>query len=127
MKHFSLNREPDLIVTARFIEKGDDGPLTGSDYTVRLYDKDMADEEFLGQSALDENGRVQIEFTHDAFVNDSVFREAKPDFFFVIFRNDEAVYTTKILQEISLEDIQQFRMGKGEVVDLGTFLVDVKK
>ncbi len=127
MKHFSLNREPDLVVTARFIEKGDDAPLTGDEYSVRLYDKDFADEEFLGQGGLDANGRVQIEFTHDAFVNDSVFKEVKPDFFFVIFCNDQPVFTTKVLEEISLEDIQQFRMGKGEVVDLGSFLVDVKK
>ena len=126
MKHFSLNKEPDLVVTARFIEKGEDQPLHGNDYTVRLYDRDIADDEFLGHSRLDDEGRVRIAFTHDAFVNDAVFKEAQPDFFFVIMNGEQPVYTTKVLQQISLEDIEQFRMGAGELVDLGTFLVDVR-
>jgi hypothetical protein len=125
MKEFSLNKEPDLIVTARFIEKGADNPLTGDDYMIRLYDRDIADDDYLGQSRLDEEGRIRIEFSHDAFVNDSVFKEAKPDFFFVIMKNEVPVFTSKVLQDISLEDIEQFRMGVGEVVNLGTFLVDV--
>jgi hypothetical protein len=115
MSDFTLNKEPDLIVTARFIEKGDDAPLTGDDYIVRLYDRDIADDDFLGESRLDANGHIRIAFAHDAFVNDAAFNEARPD-----------VYTTKVLEELSIEDLQQFRMGEGDVVDLGSFLVDVK-
>ena len=33
---------------------------------------------------------------------------------------------TKVLEELSLEDLEQFKMGEGEVVDLGSFLVDVR-
>ncbi|HMO32188.1 MAG TPA: hypothetical protein PKE63_11615 [Lacibacter sp.] len=124
MKEFSLNKNPDLVVTARFMQ-GSELPLHGDNYSVRLYDKDIADEEFLGYAQPDEEGRVQISFSHDAFVNDVVFKEARPDFFFVIFRNDQPVYTTRVLDDVSLEDVKQFRMGKGEVVDLGTFLVDL--
>jgi hypothetical protein len=126
MKEFSLNKEPDLVITARFIEKGEDQPLTGDEFIVRLYDKDIADEEYLGQCMLDAEGRIEISFSHDAFVNDLVFKEARPDFFFVIFQKEKPVYTTKVLEEISLKDIQQFRMGVGEVIDIGTFLVDVR-
>jgi hypothetical protein len=31
-----------------------------------------------------------------------------------------------VLEELSIEDLQQFRMGEGEVVDLGTFLITVE-
>jgi hypothetical protein len=126
MSDFTLNKEPDLIVTARFIEKGDDAPLTGDDYIVRLYDRDIADDDFLGESRLDANGHIRIAFAHDAFVNDAAFNEARPDFYFMIMKNGQPVYTTKVLEELSIEDLQQFRMGEGDVVDLGSFLVDVK-
>ncbi len=126
MSDFTLNKEPDLIVTARFIEKGDDAPLTGDDYLVRLYDRDIADDDFLGESRLDADGHIRIAFAHDAFVNDAAFNEARPDFYFMIMKNGTPVYTTKVLEELSIEDLQQFRMGEGDVVDLGSFLVDVK-
>ena len=126
MSDFTLNKEPDLIVTARFIEKGDDAPLHGDDYTVRLYDRDIADDDFLGESRLDAEGHIRIAFAHDAFVNDAAFKEARPDFYFMIMKSGKPVYTTKVLEELSIEDLQQFRMGEGDVVDLGSFLVDVK-
>ncbi len=126
MTDFMLNKEPDLIVTARFIEKGEDKALSGDDYTVRLYDRDIADDDFLGESRLDAEGHVRIAFAHDSFVNDSAFKETRPDFYFIIMQNGKPVYTTKVLEELSLEDLEQFKMGEGEMVDLGSFLVDVK-
>ena len=99
-----------MTVSARFIEHGKDKPLHDPGIMVKLYDQDA-------------NGRIEISFSHDAFVNDVVFKEAKPDFYFVILKEETPVYSTRIMQNITLEDVQQFRMGKGEVLDLGTFLV----
>lgn len=125
MNHFALSKEPDLVITARFIEKGEDKPLNGDEYTVRLYDRDIADDDFLGESRLDAGGHIRIAFAHDAFVNDSAFKEARPDFYFIIMKNKKPIYTTKVLEELSLEDLEQFKMGEGEIVDLGSFLIDV--
>ncbi len=124
MTDFTLNKEPDLIVTARFIVKGADAPLTGNDYVVRLYDKDVVDNDYLGESLLDEEGRIRITFAHDAFVNEAAFHEAKPDFFFVILNKNKIIFTSKVLEDLSLKDLERFKMGEGEWVDLGTFLVD---
>lgn len=126
MSDFTLNKEPDLIVTARFITKGNDQPLYGDGFIVRLYDRDIIDDDYLGESRLDQEGHIRIAFAHDAFVNDAAFKEAKPDFYFVVLQNGEPVFTTKVLEELSIEDLQQFRMGEGEVVNLGTFLISVK-
>jgi hypothetical protein len=126
MSQFKLNKEPNIIVTARFIEKGDDKPLTGDEYSVRLYDRDVADDDFLGESRLDAGGHIRIAFAHDSFVNDDAFKEARPDFYFIILKNGTPVYTTKVLEDLSVEDIQQFKMGEGEMVDLGSFLVDAR-
>lgn len=126
MTDFTLNKEPDLIVTARFITKGNDAPLSGKEYIVRLYDKDVVDNDFLGESHLDEEGRIRITFAHDAFVNEAAFHEAKPDFFFVILKNNKIIYTGKVLEDLSLKDLERFKMGEGEWVDLGTFLIDAQ-
>jgi|LFEF01.1.fsa_nt_gb hypothetical protein len=126
MSDFTLNKEPDLIVTARFITKGNDQPLYGDGFTVRLYDRDIIDDDYLGESRLDEEGHIRIAFAHDAFVNDAAFKEAKPDFYFVVLQSGRPVFTSKVLEELSIEDLQQFRMGEGEVVDLGTFLITVE-
>jgi hypothetical protein len=123
MREFSLNKMPDIIVAARFIEQGNGTPLNAPGIMIRLYDQDLSNDDYLGQAAPDDEGRVEIAFSHDAFTNDLVFREAKPDFYFVIFKNDQPVHTTQIMRDITLEDIQRFRMGKGEIVDLGTFLI----
>ncbi len=125
MRDFKLSKEPNIIVTARFIAKGEDKPLTGDSYIVRLYDRDTIDDDFLGESKLDADGRIRISFAHDLFISDDVFIENQPDFYFVIVRNNHLVFQTKVLEEISLEDAQQFRMRQGEVVDLGTFLVNL--
>jgi hypothetical protein len=125
MADLSLNKEPNLIVTARFIVKGEGKPLTGNEYAVRLYDRDIAEDDYLGESPLDAQGHIRIAFAYDAFINDDVFNESKPDFYFVIVKNGATVYTTKVLEELSIEYLQQFKMGEGEVVDLGSFLVNL--
>jgi hypothetical protein len=123
MREFSLNKMPDMTVSARFIEHGKDKPLHDPGIMVKLYDQDLSEDDYLGQCRPDANGRIEISFSHDAFVNDVVFKEAKPDFYFVILKDETPVYSTRIMQNITLEDVQQFRMGKGEMLDLGTFLV----
>jgi hypothetical protein len=71
----------------------------------------------------DANGVAHISFTHDAF-DDLGDLEDKPDFYFVVVKNDVQVFQSKVMEEVDLEALEQFKMGRGEVIDLGTFLVD---
>ena len=121
MADLSLNRDMNLEVTARFIGKGHDSALS-TDHTVRLYDKDVFEDDYLGQSRLDENGVAKISFPHSAF-GDPLNMDIKPDFYFVVYKNGQAIFTTKVMQDLDIESIQKFKMGEGEVIDLGTFLV----
>jgi hypothetical protein len=121
MSDLSLNKDMNLEVMARFIGKGHDSALTDA-YTVRLYDKDIFEDDFLGETRLDENGVAKISFTHDAFAG-TLNLDEKPDFYFVVYKNKEAVFTTKVLGNVDIEAIEKFKMGEGEVIDLGTFLV----
>lgn len=126
MSEFSMNAEPNMVVKARFLERGSGLALNAKEYSVRLYDKDLFEDDFLGESVPDENGTVTISFSHDAFAGDTIIAETLPDFFFVIFKNAVPVSHTKVLQDIPLENLTTFKMGKGEEVDLGTYLIEVK-
>lgn len=121
MSDFSLN--PRLEVTVRIIAKGSDAPLTGDAYKVRLFDKDVFDDDYIGESGLDANGAAHIAFTHDAFADLGNF-ETRPDFYFVVVKNDVQIFQSQVMEEIDLDTVEQFKMGRGEVIDLGTFLVE---
>ena len=122
MSDLSLNKDMNLEVMARFIGKGHDSALNDA-YTVRLYDKDIFEDDFLGETRLDENGVAKISFSHHAF-SYPLNLDEKPDFYFVVYKNKQEIFTTKVLENIDIETIEQFKMGEGEVIDLGTFLVD---
>lgn len=122
MKDLSLNKDINLEVTARFIGKGHDSSLN-DEYTVRLYDKDVFKDDYLGEARLNENGVAKITFTHSAFA-DPLNLDDMPDFYFVVYKHKEEIFKTKVLENLNLEAIQNFKMGEGEVIDLGTFLID---
>ena len=122
MSKFSLSPNMSMEVTARFISKGTDTPLTGEAYKVRLFDKDIFDDDFIGESGLDENGVARIQFTHKAF-SDLANLETMPDLYFAVVKNDVQIFESKVMEEIDVAGLEQFKMGKGEVIDLGTFLV----
>ncbi len=116
-----LSMKKEAII--RLIAKGSDAPLTGSQYRVRLFDKDFFDDDFLGESSLDETGTAHISFTHAAF-DDVANLEAMPDFYFVVLKDGQQIFQSQVMQDVDIAAMEQFRMGTGEVIDLGTFLVE---
>ena len=123
MKDFALRDEMNLVVTARFIAKGTDAPLTGASFTVRLFDKDVFGDDFIGESNLNENGEASITFESKAF-SDIFNMESLPDFYFVVYDNKVPIFTSRVMEEINLESMNNFEPGRGDVIDLGTFLVE---
>ena len=122
MSDLSLNENMNLEVKARFIGKGIDKALTVDAYTVRLYDKDIFEDDFLGETSPDENGVLKFTFTHSSFSNWNT--DIKPDFYFVVYKYKTEIFRSKVLEELVIESIEKFKMGEGEVIDLGTFLID---
>ena len=123
MSKFSLSSDMSMEVTARFIAKGGDVPLTGAAYKVRLFDKDIFDDDYIGESGLDENGVAKIKFAHKAF-SDLGNLETMPDLYFSVVKNEVQIFESKVIEEIDVVALEQFKMGEGEVIDLGTFLVE---
>lgn len=123
MGDFSLNNDLNLVATVRLIAKGNDVPLTGDEFRVRLYDRDLFENDFIGESKLGPNGTASINFTYAAFNKGDL--ELLPDFYFVVFKNGNPVFKSKVMENLDIQTIEQFRSGVGEVIDLGTFLVEV--
>jgi hypothetical protein len=112
-----------IEVTARLIAKGLDQPLHGNDIIVKLYDKDFFDDDFLGEASPDKDGRVRISFDPARFDRNDPIREKSLDFYFVVYKAGKPIFLSKVMEQVDLEAVETFRMGEGEVVDLGTFLV----
>lgn len=123
MSPVALNKEMNIEVKVRLISKGNDEPLRGNDYLVRLYDKDIFNDDFLGQSVLDEEGMARFVFSQKDF-KQPVNLDGKPDFYFAVYKNKKMLFKSKVMSNLDLSDITEFVMKEGEVIDLGTFLID---
>lgn len=123
MSSFSLNSDINIEVKASFIGKGSDAPVTGSDYEFRLFEKDLMEDDYLGKSALDENGVAKVSFKHGDYM-DFLNPEVSPDLYFALYKGEALVFQSKVMNDVNMEDLEKFKMGEGEVVDLGTFLVE---
>lgn len=124
MSAFSLDPEMNIQVIARFITKGNNQPVSGADYTVRLFDKDIIANEFLGESGLDGNGYAKISFLPSAFSNIANL-ETFPDLYFALYKNGDLVYKSPVMTDVNLAAFEQYKKGEGEVIDLGTYLLEV--
>ena len=123
MSEIELNKEMNVEVNVRLIRKGDDEPLSGKEFKVRLYDKDIFNDDFLGESNPDEEGLASFVFTPQDFLK-PVQLDKKPDFYFVVYKNDREIFKSKVMSNLDLSDVQEFIMKEGHVIDLGTFLID---
>jgi hypothetical protein len=124
MTKLYLNEDMNIEVRVRLIAKGTDAPVKGSEFAVRLFDKDVFNDDFLGESSLNKDGVAKFIFTENHFAGFAKLDE-KPDFYFVVFRNGKQIFKSRVMQNLDLRDLEEFKMKEGEVVDLGTFLIDV--
>jgi hypothetical protein len=123
MSSFSLDADINIEVKASFISKGSDAPLTGDSYEFRLFEKDLMEDDYLGKSALDETGTAAVTFKHADYM-DFLNPEVNPDLYFALYKGEALIFQSPVMRDLALEDLEKFKMGEGEVVDLGTFLVE---
>lgn len=122
MDDLSLNEEMNLEIQVRLISKANDEPPHGKNLSVRLYDKDLFDEEFLGETTADEEGLAKFIITPEKFTG-PMGLDKKPDFYFVVFNDKREVFKSRVMANLDLSDIHKFIMSEGKIIDLGTFLI----
>lgn len=123
MSNFSLDAEMIIEVKASFIKKGSDAPLTGAGYEFRLFEKDFMEDDYLGRSELDEHGTAKVSFKHGDYT-DFLNPEKDPDLYFALYNGEALIFQSKVMNDVDVEGMEKFTMGEGEVIDLGTFLVE---
>jgi hypothetical protein len=123
MPSIALNKEMNIEVKVCLISKGNDEPLTGSEYSVRLYDKDVFNDDYLGESVPDEDGMAKFLLSQGDF-SQPLNLDNKPDFYFVVYKNKQQIFKSKVMSNLDLSNIEEFIMKEGEVIDLGTFLIE---
>lgn len=111
-----------IEVKVRLISKGDNEPISGNEFSVRLYDKDIFNDDFLGESIPDEEGVARFVFSQKDFSGPANLDD-KPDFYFVVYRDGNEIFKSKVMSNLDLSDLETFIMKEGEVIDLGTFLI----
>jgi hypothetical protein len=124
MSSIALNKEMNIEVKVRLIGRGNDEPVTGNDFKVRLYDQDIFNDDYLGESVPDEEGVAKFLFSQGDFKK-PVNLDQKPDFYFVVYQNKQIIFKSKVMSNLDLSDFEDFVMKEGNVIDLGTFLIDI--
>ncbi len=114
-----------IEVRVVLIAKGSDEPVTGKEYSVRLFDRDVFDDNYLGESSLDETGCAKFIITEKHFAGFAMLEE-KPDFYFVVYKNKDQIFKSRVMQNFDLRNAEEFKIAEGEIIDLGTFLIDIR-
>lgn len=88
------NRVPVMHITATFLVKGSGRPLNGTEYSARLYDKDLIRDDFIEVSRLSAEGVAAFTlYTKNISSPDSP-RETRPDLYVVIEKYGEEIFRT---------------------------------
>ncbi|HLP21805.1 MAG TPA: hypothetical protein VK174_15940 [Chitinophagales bacterium] len=117
--------EIELTVKARFIQRGTNAPVTGEEYTARLYDKDLfSDDDYLGHAQLDANGEAHIHFFPTDLTNHDLGFERLPDLYILLFKDNLVHFQTKAWDNVDFEKLAKLDKSEGQVLDFGTFLID---
>lgn len=117
----ALNKDLNLIVKVRLIRKGAHAPL-GGDYSVRLYDKDVFNDDYLGVSDVTD-GLASFTLQPDQF-RQPFGADEKPDFYFVVYHRGAEIFKSEVMEDVDLANFGEFVIKKGNVLDLGSFLID---
>lgn len=122
MEKFELQPEMNLQITARLLKKGAGSPLHGNGYLARLFDRDFLEDAYLGESVPDADGKVSFSIAASAIAKTSL-DDAMPDFFFVVYNKGEIIFRSQVMENVNLQALEQYKLGVGEMIDLGTFLI----
>jgi hypothetical protein len=116
--------EPIVTIKVRLLEKQSGQPLTSDGIIVKLYDKDILEDDFLGQSNVDSNGNAEISFKKSEISSADSPGEKFPDLYFTVFKFGKLLYQSKILNDFDIDRFSSIDPVKGRTIDLGTFVIE---
>jgi hypothetical protein len=111
-------------VIAPFVDKANKKPLSGRDLMAKLYDKDIGDDDFLGQAMLDNRGMAEILADLDDASSPDNPLEAYPDLYFVLQNQAQVIFKSRVFENVDF--LKKNKVSKerlSQTQDLGTFEV----
>ncbi len=92
----------DRIINAKLklLEKGTGNPLTSENIIVKLYDKDLLEDDLLAESKLDNEGNALFTFSEAKYKSKDSPLETKGDFYFIVFEEGKEIYKSSVSEDI---------------------------
>jgi hypothetical protein len=127
---FNISKlEQQLDVKVRLINKTSKEPIGGEGYSIRFYDKDEFDNDFLGEGPLNENGEADIRFDPSAMIDGAEDwgeeKETDPDLYFELVKDGKVIFTSEVWKDVDYDKLASFDIKEGKEIDFGTFLIDL--
>jgi hypothetical protein len=107
----------------KLLEKGSSSPISGNTVLVKLYDKDLIEDDFLGEASPDGNGEVMIKFDLDKIKSADSPLEQFPDLYFKVYKGNSQYFQSPLLDDVDTGTEGSFNFTEGKVIDLGTYLI----
>ena len=110
-------------VNAKF-KDADGNPLTGEEYTVRLFDEDRYFDDKLGNSKLDKMGNAEFLIAVADIMSIDSLAERTPDLYFVVEQDGEEIYRSGTITDVDFEQVDPVTgRTKNLTMDFGPFTV----
>ena len=110
-------------VNVKFLD-ADGKPLTGNEYTVRLFDEDRYFDDKLGKTKLDNAGKAEFLFSVADIMSIDSPDERTPDLYFVIEQDGEEIYRSGTIPGVDFEQVDPVTgRTKNLTMDFGPFTV----
>lgn len=84
-------------------EDSNGNPLTGPEYSVRLYDKDRFFDDKLGKARLDPGGRVSFLINVADIKSIDSLDERTPDLYFVLEKDETEIFRSEVFENVNFE------------------------
>ena len=113
-----------INVYARFLHKHTGDAIWGNHYKVKLFDKDLITDDFLGETYLHSEGKVHFRINPSLFRTNDNPLEEKPDLYLLVLKDDVEIFKSPVAPNIKFDKEGNFNFIDGEWIDMGTFLID---
>lgn len=84
-------------------EDSDGNPLTGPEYSVRLFDKDRFFDDRLGKGSLDADGSTSFLVSVADIKSFDSPDERTPDLYFVLEKKGEEIFRSEVFENVDFE------------------------
>ena len=106
----------------KLLEKGSSTPISDSSVLVKLYDRDLIEDDYLGEASPNHDGDVHIKFDLDKIKSADSPLEQFPDLYFRVYKNGTPYFQSRLMDDVDTSE-GSFSFTEGKVIDLGTFLI----